>query len=158
MMKKNSMTLLGAAVLASGIFYVVNNPNLFMSSILSLQEQEFITTQWRDIAYKTNSGYVDIFLAEKMEMPTNIEFMISFDKTTITIDQENLSGQGTRTYSKNDGEINILSILPKNMDKTQSLILLPFTGDKKDILLSEAMADGKRLSIWSLNEIQLHSQ
>ncbi len=80
-------------------------------------------------------------------MPTNIEFMISFDKTTITIDQENLSGQGTRTYSKNDGEINILSILPKNMDKTQSLILLPFTGDKKDILLSEAMADGKRLSI-----------
>jgi hypothetical protein len=45
MMKKNSMTLLGAAVLASGIFYVVNNPNLFISSILSLQEQEFITTQ-----------------------------------------------------------------------------------------------------------------
>lgn len=82
-----------------------------------------------------------------METPTNIEFMINFDKTTITIDPENLSGQGTRTYSKNDGEINILSILPKNMNKTQSLILLPFTGDKKDILLSQAMADGKRLSI-----------
>jgi hypothetical protein len=43
MMRKNSMTLLGAAILASGIFYVVNNPNLFTASILSLQEQNFIT-------------------------------------------------------------------------------------------------------------------
>jgi hypothetical protein len=43
MMKRNSMTLLGAAILASGIFYVVNNPDLFTASILSLQEQNFIT-------------------------------------------------------------------------------------------------------------------
>lgn len=82
-----------------------------------------------------------------METPTNIEFMISFDESTVSIDPKNLSGQGAWTYSQNGGDINILSILPKNMNKTQSLILLPFTGDKKDILLSQAMADGKRLSI-----------
>lgn len=45
MMRRNSMTLLGAAVLASGIFYVVNNPDVFTASILSLQEQEFIEEQ-----------------------------------------------------------------------------------------------------------------
>lgn len=42
MMRRNSMTLLGAAILASGIFYVVNNPDVFMTSILSLQEKQFI--------------------------------------------------------------------------------------------------------------------
>lgn len=45
MMRRNSMTLLGAAILASGIFYVVNNPDVFMASILSLQEKEFIMEQ-----------------------------------------------------------------------------------------------------------------
>ena len=82
-----------------------------------------------------------------METPTNIEFMISFDESTVSVDPKNLSGQGAWTYSQSGGDINILSIPPKDINITESLIMLPFTGDKKDILLSEAMADGKRLSI-----------
>lgn len=164
MMRKNSMTLLGAAILASGIFYVVNNPNLFTASILSLQEQNFITEKWRDIAYKTNSGYVDIFIAEKWETPKSIDFTISFDKDTISIDPQNISGQGTRTWNKPDtNTLFIQSIPSKNVDKSQSIILLPFTGEIRDILLSEAVAklnDGnqKNLSIWSLNEITSHTK
>jgi len=42
MMRRNSMTLLGAAILASGIFYVIHNPDAFMASVLSLQEKNFI--------------------------------------------------------------------------------------------------------------------
>jgi len=40
--KQNIGIILGAAILASGIFYVVNNPSLFTASILSLQEKNFI--------------------------------------------------------------------------------------------------------------------
>jgi len=157
-MRKNSMTLLGAAVLASGIFYVVNNPDMFTASILSLQEQEFIAEKGWDIAYKTNSGYVDIFMAENMETPENIDFMISFDKDTVTIDPANLSGQGTRTYSNPDENNIIITSIPTNIIKSESLIMLPFTGDIEDILLSEAVVDGEWLSIGSLNEIISHSK
>ena len=152
------MTLLGAAVLASGIFYVVNNPDVFTASILSLQEQEFIEEQWWDIAYKTNSGYLDIFLAENKKTPQQIDFTVSFDKDTVTIDPENLSGQGTRTYSNPDENSIIITMTPTNIIKKESLIMLPFTGESTDILLSEALMDGKWSSIGSLNEINMHSK
>ena len=164
MMRRNSMTLLWAALLASGIFYVVNNPDVFTASILSLQEQNFIIEKWRDIAYKTNSGYVDIFIVETLETPAKIDFTISFDKDTVSIDTNNLSGQGTRTLSNPDeNNITIQSIPNQNVDKSQSLIMLPFTGDSTDILLSEAVAqmnngETKNLSIGSLNELASHSQ
>lgn len=164
MMKKNSMTLLGAAILASWIFYVVNNPESFTASILSLQEQNFITKKWRDIAYKTNSGYVDIFIGENRQTPENIEFTISFDKDTVTVDPQNSSGQGTRTINSPDENSIIIESIPgENVDKSQSVFMLPFTGEQKDILLSEAVAEFKTnkkqdLSIGSLNEITTHSK
>lgn len=163
MMKKNSMTLLGAAILASWIFYVVNNPGAFTASILSLQEQNFIAEKWRDIAYKTNSWYVDIFIAENLETPKSIDFTISFDKDTISVDPENLSGQGTRTYNNPDGNSIIITSTPsQTIDKNQSVIMLPFSGEIRDILLSEGVAkytngEEKNLSIWSLNDITSHS-
>ncbi len=119
---------LGAALLAFGIFYVVNNPEVFMTSVLSLQEQKFIAEKGWDIAYKTNSGYVDIFLSEKMETPASIDFTISYDKDTVSIDPANLSGQGTRTYSNpDDASIMITSNPGDTVIKSESLIMLPFT-------------------------------
>jgi len=163
-MKKNSMTLLGAAILASWIFYVVNNPGSFTASILSLQEKTFITQQWRDIAYKTDNGYVDIFMAETLETPASIDFTVSFDKDTVIIDPNSLSGQWTRTRSNPDENSIIIQSIPgETVDKSQSIVLLPFTGDITDILLSESVAkmnngDEKNLSIWSLNELTSHSK
>lgn len=163
-MKRNSITLLGAAILSSWIFYVVNNPDIFTASVLSLQEKAFIIEKGRDIAYKTNSGYVDIFLSQTGEVPASVDFTISFDKDTVTIDPNNLSGQGNRTQSKPDKDDIIITSTPsKNIKKNQSLILLPFTGAIRDILLSEAVgkfANGKtkNLSIWSLNDISSHSK
>lgn len=156
------MTLLGAAILASGIFYVINNPTIFTASILSLQEQNFIVEKWRDIAYKTNEEYVDIFMSENLEPLERIEFTISFDKETISIDPENIEGQGTRTRSDIDEQtFNIQYIPDTEIKKSESSILLPFTGDSKDILLSEAVGNQlngkfKDLSIGSLNEIDSH--
>ncbi|MCX6823835.1 MAG: hypothetical protein NT085_01805 [candidate division SR1 bacterium] len=164
MMRKNSMTLLGAVILASGMFYVIHNPDAFMASVLSLQEKTFIVEKGRDIAYKTNSGYVDIFMSEKLETPKNIDFTVSFNKDTITIDSTNISGQGTRTTRNPDENSIIIQSTPsQTMDKSQSIIMLPFTGEIRDILLSEAVAKlsngtEKNLSIGSLNEITTHSR
>jgi len=40
--KENGLIVLGAAILASGIFYVVKSPDIFMASVLSLQEKTFV--------------------------------------------------------------------------------------------------------------------
>ena len=103
-------------------------------------------------------------MAENLVTPASIDFTVSFDKDAITIDPQNLSGQGTRTRSNPDeNSIHIQSIPNPNADKSQSLLLLPFSGESKDILLSEAVAklsDGntKDLAIGSLNEITAHSK
>ena len=162
--KQNVAIIIGAAVVALWIFYVVKNPDIFMASVLSLQEQAFIVEKWRDVAYKTNSWYVDIFISEQLETPTKIDFTISFDKDTISIDTQNLSGQGTRSIDKPDNNIIIMHINPQqNIDKTQSIVLIPFTWNYDQIVLSEAVAQfnngkEKNLSIWSLNEITSHAK
>jgi len=158
------MTVLGAAILASWVFYVINNPDAFMASVLSLQEKSFIVEKWRDIAYKTNSGYVDIFMSEKLETPANIDFTVSFDKDTVSIDAQNISGQWTRSIDTPDDNSIIVHTTPQqNIDKSQSIIMIPFTGNYEQILLSEAVATSsngtrKNLSIWLLNEITSHSK
>ena len=162
--KKNSLILLWGAILAVWIFYVTNNPDMFTASILSLQEKQFIIEKWRDIGYKTNSWYVDIFMAENMETPASIDFTVLFDKDKISINQQQLSGQGVfATINQNDNEITIRSSEIQNTNKGQSLLILPFTGEMNAILIGEAVAtliDGKQknLSIGTLNEITSHSK
>ncbi len=161
-MRKNSMTLLGAAILASGIFYVVNHPEMFTASILSLQEQNFIVEKWRDIAYKTENNYVDIFLSKDIEPLERIEFTIRFDGEEIIIDPENIQWQGTRArWEVDENTLSIQYTPDTNIQKSESIILLPFTWQIQDILLSEAvgnMANGKpkNLSIGSLNQNEIH--
>ncbi|MEI6774410.1 MAG: hypothetical protein WCL18_06585 [bacterium] len=43
MIKKYSLMVLAAAIIAVGVFYVINNPSFFTASVLSLQEKAFIT-------------------------------------------------------------------------------------------------------------------
>ena len=157
------MIIIGAALVAFGIFFISRNPEFFTASVLSLQEKAFIVEKWRDIAYKTTSWYVDIFVSENRETPKNIHFTISYDKDTITIDPKNISGQATRTVDiPDDNSIIIQSLANESIDKSQSMIMLPFTGDSEDILLSEAVAiddndKEKNLSIGSLNAISSHT-
>lgn len=162
--KENTIIIIWAAFVALGLFFISQNPNFFTTSVLSLQEKTFIVEKWRDIAYKTNSGYIDIFMSDKMETPTNIDFTISFDIDTVTIDTQNLSGQRASTITNQDeNNISIQTTANQNTDKSQSILMLPFTWDNTAILLSEAVAklsnnQKKDLSIGSLNEITSHSK
>ena len=103
-------------------------------------------------------------MSTDMETSESIDLTISFDKDTVTIDPQNLSGQGTRTISsQNIDNIIIQSTPGENVDKSQSITILPFSGDMRNILLSEAVAtlpDGttKSLAIGTLNEITNHSK
>jgi len=103
-------------------------------------------------------------MAENMETPASIDFTVLFDKDKISINQQQLSGQGVfATINQNDNEITIRSSEIQNTNKGQSLLILPFTGEMNAILIGEAVAtliDGKQknLSIGTLNEITSHSK
>ena len=80
-------------------------------------------------------------MGETLQTPESINFTISFDKETIVVDAQNISGQGTRTVSNpNENSLIIQSIPSEIVDKSQSILMLPFSGAQKDILLSEAVA------------------
>lgn len=80
-------------------------------------------------------------MSEKLTTPASMDFTISFDKDTVAIAPQDISGQGTRTFiTPDENSIMIQSTPGGTLDKSQSLIVLPFTGDIEDILLSEAVA------------------
>ena len=97
-------------------------------------------------------------MAEKLETPKSIDFTISFNQETVTIDPNNLSGQGTRIIKSLDSNNITIEVIPSpNRDESQSILLLPFTGEKEDILVSESTMKlnndtEKNLAIGSLNE------
>ena len=150
--------------MAVSLFYVINNPEVFMTSVLSLQEKTFIIDNWRDIAYKTNSWAVDVFMSQQLNTPAHIDFTISLDPESIHLDTQNSSGQGIRTLDTSDKNNIAIQIAPsENIDKNQSIFVLPFSGENKNILLSEAVAtfangQEKNLSIWSLNQVISHTK
>lgn len=76
---QNTTILVASFLCALAIFSITKNPGLFLSSVLSLKEQQVITQKNRDAAYKVQSGVFEIFLAPKhsntfQSIETNIYF------------------------------------------------------------------------------------
>lgn len=75
-----------------------------------------------------------------------------------------MSGQGTWTTTNTSDSLTITFTPNENLDTSQSIIMIPFTGDQQDIILSEAKAVKihhqkiQDLSIGSLNEATYHTK
>lgn len=157
-MRRNSMTLLGAALLASGIFYVVNSPDSFMTSILSLQEQQFIVEKGRDVAYKTTSGSFEIFVANTHTGDIKeFSWLIYLDREKVRVDITNTTGQGTINIEEQEGGALFVYVTDMNtINGSWEIIGIPFSGDKEQIFLGESqgLIDNKRkeFSVGNLSE------
>ncbi len=134
-----------------------------MTSVLSLQEQELIAQKGRDLAYKTQSGVVDIFLAPDKQTPVTLDITLSFGDQII-LNTKNLSWQGLfDIQSQEANSITFKLSQITDVEKNQSLFLVPFSGKYTDILVSESQGtypDGssKSLSIGNLNVNSSHSK
>jgi len=161
---KNIGIFLWAMVAALAIFYIVKNPDFFTASILSLQEITTIKEQWWDIAYKTDSWAIDIFVADQVTDVDTINFTINFNNETVTIDPEHMTGQSWISILGQDETSITLSISDIDwLKKNESAIILPFQWTTKDILISESKTtlhngQQKDLSVGILNQNQTHSQ
>lgn len=164
MIRRNSMTLLGAAILASGIFYVVNNPNVFMASILSLQEKEFIMAQWRDVAYKADKGVFEVFVADKYTGDLNeFQGMIYLNPEKVDMDIVNYTGKGTIDIQVQEyGSLMIHITDLYDINTSREIISIPFSGDEGLVFLweSQGLINNKRknFSVGNLSKFITHNK
>ncbi|MEI7563145.1 MAG: hypothetical protein WCJ39_05795 [bacterium] len=127
--RKNTAILIASFLCALAIFSITKNPNLFLSSVLSIKEQQLITTKNRDAAYKTQSGILEIFLAPQYTNNfQNIETTLYFKKGFTDPQIHNLSGKGMLNYQEiGDGEIKITLQNMSQIDTSQEIISIPFS-------------------------------
>jgi hypothetical protein len=126
---KNIVIFCAAALVATGLFSITKNPNLFLSSVLSIKEQQFIATKNRDAAYKTQSGILEIFLAPNATNTfQTIEANIYFKKGATQLQTKNLSGKGIPSFQNigDDGIKITLKDIPQ-IDTSHEIISIPFS-------------------------------
>lgn len=145
-LRKNLAIIFAAAVCALVIFFIVKNPGLFESSILSLGEKAFMNQQKRDIAYKTNKGPFEIFVAEKYKTTmTNFQGTIYFDANKVQLETGSLTGQGQFTIKQATNDSLLVTIkMSAKIDANSEIIGIPFSGEAKDIVLGESKIKTKK--------------
>ncbi|MFA5748417.1 MAG: hypothetical protein WC872_04910 [Candidatus Absconditabacterales bacterium] len=164
LIKKNFFIMIFAGIFALALFYVSKNSDIFQASVLSIQEKEFIQKNNRDVAYKNSNNLLDIFVSSGIQDFAKIKFYIIFEPKIINIDTNNLSGQGK--FQVSDHIANSLTITISDiqgLDNNQSVLMLPFSGENKNIILAESklyLSNGKEksLSIGNLQKNQTHNK
>jgi hypothetical protein len=146
------------------IFFVVKNPFLFQSSILSLEEKAFINSKWRDAAYKISSGSFEIFLADKHASSLQkFQGYIYYEAETLTPDTQAYTGQGVaKLQQKTAGTLLVTIQNFDKIDSTQEIIGIPFSGNMRNIVLGESKGMTKKgrqkFSVGNLGEFTQHAK
>lgn len=160
----NFKILVWALIIALVVFYVSKNPSFFQASVLSLQEIQKIQDQWRDIAYKNQTGLLDIFLGSGIQSPVSLDFSLIFDPQT-QIQTQNLSWQWQISITNIWSWFAVFHITNlQNIDYSQSILLVSFTESNQSnnyLIIEKATATFsnktfKDLSIWNLGEKTTH--
>lgn len=157
----NLKLLLIAVVLSLSCVYIIKHPELFVSSILNLQEiQEVETKQW-DIAYKTDNQILDIFLPLTWTHQGQIDLTIAYDDSKISMDFSKAVSQKPYTLTNQQSwSFTLHFVEVSSIDPHQSLFYVPFSWDSQAPLIEDAksIVDNKQawLSIWKLSPTIIH--
>ncbi len=161
--KQNGTILLLALICAIAIFYIKRNPDFFLTSILSLQEKQIIREQWRDAAYKTQSGDFEIFVADKYTGSLSKFQGILYINPDITLDTQDLTGQGdfqVQKTSENSFTVTVNNL--SDINASEEIIGIPFSWQQKDIVLGESKGRThsglQKFSVGNLSEFMEHSE
>ena len=95
----NAKLLIISIILSISCVYIIRHPDLFVSSVLNLQEiQEIETKQW-DIAYKTDNQILDVFLPLTGKQQKQIHITIAYDPLAISLDTNKTISQSPYTIT-----------------------------------------------------------
>jgi len=157
--KTDLLIFLIAIPVAVLLFLVVQNPEFLSGSVISLQEQQTMKDNNRDLWYKNDKNVLDVFLDERVNDLDYLTLSIIYDPDSVSFDLENFDSQTEYKILSNE-EWNLLiqfsNFAGNSFDHKNSLFMLNFDGKEPNILVSEATAylfsgTNKLLSIGSLN-------
>lgn len=157
----NLKLLVIAVILSLSCVYIIKHPELFVSSILNLQEiQEIETKQW-NIAYKTDKHILDIFLPLTWTYQGQIDITIAYDASQVKIDLLNAVSQKPYTITNQQSWSFVLHFVDvSHIDPHQSLFYVPFSWNSHPPLIEDAksIVDNKEiwLAIWKLSPTTTH--
>lgn len=159
-LKTNIIIFLISIPLAVWLFFLLENPKFLSASVISLQEQEVMEKNNWDLWYKNDWNILDIYLDEKLDNLDYVTLSILYDPDNVSFDLQDLDAQTDYKIVSNEQwnlVIQFNSFLNEKFDYKNSLLMLKFTWDNPNILVSQATAYlftwvNKYLSIWSLNQ------
>jgi len=147
--KKNIATLGLALVVAVWIFYVVNDPNIFQASVLTLQDKDILERMERDIGYKVENDTLDIFLTDFDVVKLHLN--IQYDDANVRLFTDEIEYQWDLTIlAEWDGELQLEITNLKTLDIKQSLVILLYEAEQNNILLSEVQGWDKDGQVYDL--------
>ena len=74
--KRNSIILLLALVVAFALFSLVKYPGIFEASVLDAQSRQLMINEHWDIAYLVTGNQMDIFLNPEITPPARLDLSI----------------------------------------------------------------------------------
>lgn len=125
-----------AGIFSLAIIFLVKHPDLLQASVLNATELSLIKANKRDIAYKQDEKILDLFFSSSIsKFPVTIVLSHSPE---ISFDMHNISWQCPFTIFDSRQEITIISVDCPSFDYNESILILPFDGESKDVLIEEA--------------------
>lgn len=156
---RNINIFLLAGVFSLALIFMIKHPNLLQASILNSSEISLIQKNKRDIAYKQNNNFIDVF-CNWLYYDNSITLLLAHSES-IFLDISNISWQCPFTIVDSNKNATKIILECWNIDKNQSIIIIPFEWLSKDILIEEAyyVKENKKnnLSIWNISLITEHS-
>ena len=159
----HNLKLLGIALVVSiCCAYIIKHPDIFVSSILNLQEIQEIEEKHWDIAYKTDNQLLDVFLPMTWEQQWSLNVVIAYGPD-IKVHVDQLTWQ--LLYSDIKEESGYISLEFNTIDAItpeESLFYIPFSGDSNHVLIEKADMTYKNetrlLAIGKLSVTSVHGQ
>ncbi|NOZ44856.1 MAG: hypothetical protein GXP45_07075 [bacterium] len=122
--------------MALGFFAIIQHPQLFQANILSVEDEQIITHNDWEFAYRTDSGVLDTYLSAKIVPNKKLYVEVLFDPDRIVLDCHlNESQADVQKLYQSSGECLFSFDDFTGFDYEQSLFVLDYTGDASALLV-----------------------
>ena len=159
---KNLFILLLAPILAFGLFFLTRDLSGLTASVLDIAERQKIKEKQWWVAYKTDDQVFELFGSEQLKKWENLVFELVYNPKKVVFSIDQSSGFDFTLLEGNTGSLKIQLNNVNSLKLDEGLFLLPFSWEKDQVVLAEALlwSLGKTaipLSIWNLNAEGEHS-
>lgn len=159
---KNLFILLLAPILAFGLFFLTRDLSGLTASVLDIAERQKIEEKQWWVAYKIDDQVFELFGSEQLKKWENLVFELVYNPKKVVFSIDQSSGFDFTLLENNTGSLKIQLNNVNSLKLDEGLFLLPFSWEKDQVVLAEALlwSLGKTaipLSIWNLNAEGEHS-